>query len=612
MIIYLIKSGLCLAIFYSFYKFLLEKESFHMFKRFYLLVALIIAFGIPFITFTEYIEVKPQISFSTIPELSNEINSTIEPQFTNYIPTTFWAIYGVGFFLFSIKFIKNLLKITNKVKRNPKLKIKRFTNVLLQESTIPHTFFSYIFLNKQKFETNQIPKEVLLHEETHALQKHSLDVLFIEVLQILFWFNPLIYFIKHSIKLNHEFLADQEVLNKGIAPSAYQQILLAFSSNASEPQLANAINYSSIKKRFTVMKTKTTKQTFWIRSFIILPMLAILIYSFSHKVTVEKELNLNENNLIQKYAKSILIFMNFKDELLINDDEKTYEINALKTQLKIYLNTLSELQKETLTVDFRADSKCSKKAILKVKTILRELGLFKVTFKQNSTITATPEELIEYNKMAKHYNAKPANNRIIDLLDLKRLETIYGVMTEEQKANAEPFPNCPPPPPPPPLGVLLENYDDPSDELQKAYNDYSKLAEAYGKAMQIYFKNKEGNISNLTMQYRDVMILYKHLEKVAENEKTNTIPPPPPPPAPKVKQGEFSAIPPPPTPPTPKSPLDYVIDMAKKGATFSFEGKPISSDEAIDLLKKNDELNISSYSKNGKNIVNIQSKHIEH
>lgn len=360
------------------------------------------------------------------------------------------------------------------------------------------------------------------------------------------------------------------------------------------------------------MKTKTTKQTFWIRSFILLPMLAILIYSFSDKVTVEKELNLNENNLIQKYAKSILIFMNFKDELLINDDEKTYEINALKTQLKIYLNTLSELQKETLTVDFRADSKCSKKAILKVKTILRELGLFKVTFKQNSTITATPEELIEYNKMAKHYNAKPANNRIIDLLDLKRLETIYGVMTEEQKANAEPFPNCPPPPPPPPLGVLLENYDDPSDELQKAYNDYSKLAEAYGKAMQIYFKNKEGNISNLTMQYRDVMILYKHLEKVAENEKTNTIPPPPPPPAPKVKQGEFSAIPPPPTPPTPKSPLDYVIDMAKKGATFSFEGKPISSDEAIDLLKKNDELNISSYSKNGKNIVNIQSKHIEH
>ncbi|MFD0834331.1 M56 family metallopeptidase [Mariniflexile aquimaris] len=583
-----------------------------MFKRFYLLVALILAFGIPFITFTEYIEVTPQISFSTIPELSNEINSTIEPQFTNYIPTTFWAIYGVGFFLFSIKFIKNLLKITNKVKRNPKLKIKRFTNVLLQESTIPHTFFSYIFLNKQKFETNQIPKEVLLHEETHALQKHSLDVLFIEVLQILFWFNPLIYFIKHSIKLNHEFLADQEVLNKGIAPSAYQQILLAFSSNASEPQLANAINYSSIKKRFTVMKTKTTKQTFWIRGFILLPLLAFLIYSFSDKVTVEKELNLNENNLIQKYEKTILIFMNFKDELLINDDEKTYEINALKTQLKIYLNTLSELQKETLTVDFRADSKCSKEAILEVKTILRELGLFKVTFKQNSTITATPEELIEYNKMAKHYNAKPANNRIIDLLDLKRLETIYGVMTEEQKANAEPFPNCPPPPPPPPLGVLLENYDHPSDELQKAYNDYSKLAEAYGKAMQIYFKNKEGNISNLTMQYRDVMILYKHLEKVAENEKTNTIPPPPPPPAPKVKQGEFSDISPPPTPPTPKSPLDYVIDMAKKGATFSFEGKPISSDEAIDLLKKNDELNISSYSKNGKNIVNIQSKPIEH
>ena len=128
-----------------------------------------------------------------------------------------------------------------------------------------------------------------MHEETHAKQKHSLDILFIEFMQILFWFNPIIYLIKNAIKLNHEFLADQAVINKGIQPSKYQHILLAFSSNATEPQLANAINYSSIKKRFTVMKTKTSKQTFWLRSFILLPLLAFLIYSFSDKVTVEKE-----------------------------------------------------------------------------------------------------------------------------------------------------------------------------------------------------------------------------------------------------------------------------------------------------------------------------------
>jgi len=87
-----------------------------------------------------------------------------------------------------------------------------------------------------------------IRDRTHASQKHSIDVVFIEGLQVLLWFNPLIYIIKHAIKLNHEFLADQGVLQKGINTNSYQKIILAFSSNATEPQLANAINYSSIKK----------------------------------------------------------------------------------------------------------------------------------------------------------------------------------------------------------------------------------------------------------------------------------------------------------------------------------------------------------------------------
>ncbi|WP_339842062.1 hypothetical protein [uncultured Maribacter sp.] len=78
--------------------------------------------------------------------------------------------------------------------------------------------------------------------------------------------------------------------------------------------------------------------------------------------------------------------------------------------------------------------------------------------------------------------------------------------------------------------------------------------------------------------------------------------------APKVKKGEKSNIPPPPSAPptpTPPSPLDYVIDVAKKGATFMYEDDKVSSDKAIDLLKKNKELNIESRNKNGKQIVRI-------
>ena len=134
----------------------------------------------------------------------------------------------------------------------------------------------------------QVPKEVLFHEQTHAIQKHSLDILFIELIQIICWFNPFIYFIRKSIKLNHEFLADQAVLSKGINSSQYQNLLLLFSSNTTTPVLANSINFLLIKKRFTVMKKQKSKSKIWIRSFLLLPLLAVLIYSFSTVQEIEK------------------------------------------------------------------------------------------------------------------------------------------------------------------------------------------------------------------------------------------------------------------------------------------------------------------------------------
>ena len=99
----------------------------------------------------------------------------------------------------------------------------------------------------------------MLHEQAHASQKHTADILFIEVLKVVFWFNPLFYLYKKEIKLNHEFLADRAVLKKGLDASVYKELLLSFSSNQNNLSLVNAINYSSIKKRFTVMKKQTSK-----------------------------------------------------------------------------------------------------------------------------------------------------------------------------------------------------------------------------------------------------------------------------------------------------------------------------------------------------------------
>ena len=299
MLIYILKFSAILAIFLAFYKLFLEKENAHVFKRYYLLATLILAFGIPCITFTTYIDpviVTDMMLVTTSPLMEVPLQISSETTNTNYWTLILWSIYSIGFLLLGSKFIKNLWNIVAKVHQNPKQKNEDVTYVLLKDNIIPHTFLKYIFFNKQTFEHQHIPKEVFWHEETHAKQKHSIDIILIEVLQVVFWFNPLVYVAKASIKLNHEFLADQGVLYKGVIPSVYQQILLQYATPSATIDLANAISHSSIKKRFTIMKSYTSKRKMILRGLLLIPVIAFTLYSFSTSETVVKEIEVQETN----------------------------------------------------------------------------------------------------------------------------------------------------------------------------------------------------------------------------------------------------------------------------------------------------------------------------
>ncbi|MEH6535008.1 MAG: M56 family metallopeptidase [Psychroserpens sp.] len=560
MLIYILKFSACLAIFMVFYKLFLEKSSIHNFKRFYLLGALVLAVVIPSLTFVEYIE---PIVFENLkivePMTSIEIGDTIlQGTLIQYTPIILWSIYALGVFVFLLKFFLNLYRMISRIRNSPKYKSASFINVLVKNLMIPHTFFSYIFLNKYKFENAEIPEEVILHEQTHAKQKHSIDILILEILQILFWFNPLIYFLKRDVKLNHEFLADRAVLQNGIQPSVYQQLLLSFSSSASEPQLANAINYSSIKKRFTVMKTKTSKTSIWLRSLLVLPLLALLLFSFTDRKQV---------------IKSEITETNTSDEFIPNN---------------VYAGSSGIIERQQ---------------------------------------TATPKQLAEYNKLAKQYNKQPLKQRIIKLKDIKRLEGLYKLMSDEQKKNAQPFPECPPPPPSPVSIEVIEIEEVPSPspvsievreikdvppppplpknatlEQKKKYKRAIKNYKTKKLAKVTKLKNKKGELveiveipevievlsqaplpKNATLKQKKKYKLdvenykAKKLTKATKQKKE------------KGKLIQIVEIPP---PPPRKSSLDFAIDLAKKNAKFYYENEEISSDKAIALLKKNPKLNL--------------------
>ena len=153
--------------------------------------------------------------------------------------------------------MRNILKIISKINSNTKIDYKNAKLVLLKEKVLPHTFLNYIFINEIDYNNRKIEEELFSHELTHVTQKHTFDILFIEILKTIFWFNPIFIFYKKAIQLNHEFLADEKVVKLYNNIPFYQNLFLS-KANENQPfYLASNLNYLLTKKRL-IMMTKTT------------------------------------------------------------------------------------------------------------------------------------------------------------------------------------------------------------------------------------------------------------------------------------------------------------------------------------------------------------------
>ncbi|WP_168796613.1 M56 family metallopeptidase [Cognatitamlana onchidii] len=524
-----------------FYKFCLEQTSAHTFKRFYLIVTILISIGIPFITFTKYILVEP-VSFDTSTEFMNQSQvfspEIIQPK--NYLPTILWSIYGIGVITFSYRFFKNLYEIVQKIEKSQKFKTDRFNIVLLNDLIHPHTFFNFIFLNKSKFESNLIPTEILLHEQVHARQKHAIDILFIELLQIVFWFNPLLYFIKKDIKLNHEFLADQAVIKSGSNIKQYQQLLLAFSSNASPNQLVNAINYSLIKKRFTVMNANTSKTQIWVRSLILFPLLAILIYSFSaHKKT---EKYIATENLEMRHIARIIEVEVFENGTYKIDGITATKATFVSTVNKLHQDISPEIRNQIINIHVNDQKIVSDEEVWFIYNSVLDYGFHRIVTYNQEIIRAkgnkpfaiessdkqngaTKKQVDEYNVLAKKYNKKPQNKRIIKLKDIKRLEYLFSLMSESQKNNAQPLPNYPPPPPNSPKVKKGEQSDIPTPPPSASKvkeSEYSKFLTPANPRLQLdHTKQHNTKESNSSQKYYINILIYESGDIFVDSQKVN-------------------------------------------------------------------------------------------
>lgn len=285
---------LCIGLMLCLYLCLFEKEKAYKFNRFFLLFGLLFSLLVPFIPITVYQEI-PLVQIPLQDEIVQISNTNATPLAAvpenryDYLVPILLFIYGIVVIYLLYRSIRNITVILLAAHRNKRVPYENAALVLIPETEASHTFLNYIFINKEAYNEKTIAKELLSHELVHVRQKHSLDILFIEFISIIFWFNPVFLFYKKAIQLNHEFLADQAVLAQYNNVKEYQALLLSKIGLLNPILLTNSFSYLVTKKRLTMMTKNLNKTRVACKQFSLLPILASLVLLFSTKVSANIE-----------------------------------------------------------------------------------------------------------------------------------------------------------------------------------------------------------------------------------------------------------------------------------------------------------------------------------
>ena len=253
----LLKIILCSAVLLLFYKLFLEREKLFTFNRFFLLGSVVLSYVIPFVNLTLPNFKKPQAQL-----IFEETTQSISLTQTASSELIDWSqIFWIGYILVSLLLLTKSLVSVWKI-LNLKGEIKTIEGVrikIIPGLSSPFSFFNTVYLNPKHYAEIEVHATILMHEKIHVIQKHTWDLVFIEVLIILSWINPTLYFYKKAIITNHEFLADDEVVNHEVNIKDYQNLILSEINQASHFSLTNPFNYINTKKRFIMMTTPKSK-----------------------------------------------------------------------------------------------------------------------------------------------------------------------------------------------------------------------------------------------------------------------------------------------------------------------------------------------------------------
>lgn len=260
---YLLKSGCCLVVFYIFFKLLMSRSTFFHFNRITLLVGLLGCTLLPLIELTTTEETFLHTPLYAIHEILQSTESVIlnpeqmedpiliseknpEINSLNWIPVTLAFIYGVGALVTLIWLSLSTCRLIQLIRTSEKKQFGNYVLVIPQQPTASFSWGKYIVISAADY--SQQSEEILLHEMMHLRNHHTLDLLFMQIFLLVYWFNPVVWLLKRELQEVHEFEADNGVINTGIDATKYQLLLVKKAVGTRLYSMANGFNHSKLKK----------------------------------------------------------------------------------------------------------------------------------------------------------------------------------------------------------------------------------------------------------------------------------------------------------------------------------------------------------------------------
>lgn len=363
MIIYIVKSAIILGVLYSCYYILLNKETFHRFNRMVLITIMLLSLGLPLIkTETK----KPTVVNTEIYDIQSRIDTPIyyntvikaETQEKVSWGDILLIIYYTGVVISILFIVLHAIELIQYMRGGLCHTDSKGNTVILKSGEIsPFSIFHYIVMSVDDYEHNRI--SILTHEQEHIRLHHSYDIILIELVKTLQWFNPFVWFLASNLKYVHEYEADEAVIDQGVNAHDYQQLLVIKAVGNRLQPFTNNLRRGSLKKRIIMMCQKKSNRWMMLKALFVVPVAVFTISAFATpniSTPVEKMLAQLDESKKEKANIASLKKQKLEMTAIVTVQNKSTVIPVSDEQDKNGSDVITAIQTEVENEDVKEDT----------------------------------------------------------------------------------------------------------------------------------------------------------------------------------------------------------------------------------------------------------------